>query len=253
MSNEEPIRLNRYLAQCGLGARRKCDELISSGHILINGVKVTELGTKVVPGDRVEYKGRALEPVRKLEYFAYYKPAGVMVTRTDPEGRPTIYDDLRERGFEADHLNYTGRLDCNSEGLLLLTNDGSLIHALTHPRYKIKKIYKVLLDRALDDADIAKMIRGIESEEQLLHAGEVRKLAEAAFCYEVDLYEGKNRQIRRMFDSLDHKIRKLIRVHFASVKLGDLPPGSVRALTEREVAALKRAGFPDKPAPGRPR
>jgi len=207
----------------------------------------------VAPGDRVEYKGQTLEPVRKLEYFAYYKPAGVMVTRNDPEGRPTIYDDLRERGFEAGHLNYTGRLDCNSEGLLLLTNDGSLIHALTHPRYKIKKIYKVLLDRALEEADIAQMIRGIESEEQLLHAGEVRKLADTVFGYEIDLYEGKNRQIRRMFDSLGYKIMKLIRVHFASVKLGELPPGAIRPLTEREVAALKRAGFPEKPAPRRPR
>ena len=138
------VRLNRYLAQCGLGARRKCDLLIESGHVIVNGEKVTSLGTKVRPGiDRVEYKGTALKPLNTLEYLAYNKPRGVMVTREDPEGRATIYETLARAGLDAGHLNYVGRLDFNSEGLLLLTNDGALIHALTHPRFHIKKTYQV--------------------------------------------------------------------------------------------------------------
>jgi 23S rRNA pseudouridine2605 synthase len=249
-NREEPkpgaVRLNRYLAQSGLGARRKCDELIRSGHVYVNGIKVTDLATRVAPDDVVAYRGRTLEPVRQLEYIAYHKPAAVMVTRQDPEGRPTVYDAMREVGFTAEHLNYVGRLDCNSEGLLLFTNDGSLIHALTHPRYNIKKVYHVALDRALTDEDRDRLIRGIESDDQILHAGQVRTVSTSTFEYEVDLYEGKNRQLRRMFEALDYKIMRLIRIIFASVKLGDLRPGAVRPLTAREIAALQHAGYPEK-------
>src|SRR5215470_1838026 len=117
--NKEQMRVNGYLAQCGLGSRRKCDELVRSGHIFVNGEKVTELGAKISPKDRVEYKGKVLRAVRKLEYWAYFKPREIMVTRDDPEGRPTIYDALRRDGLDADLLKYVGRLDYLSEGLLL--------------------------------------------------------------------------------------------------------------------------------------
>jgi len=247
--SSDAIRLNRYLAQCGLGARRKCDELIRSGHVFVNGIKVVDLATRVVPSDVVAYQGRTLESLHRLEYIAYYKPASVMVTRHDPEGRPTVYDAMRDVGFSADHLNYVGRLDCNSEGLLLFTNDGSLIHALTHPRYNIKKVYQVILDRELTEGDRDRLLLGIESEGQVLHAGDVRPAPGAAFSYEVDLYEGKNRQLRRMFAVLDYKIMRLIRIRFASVRLEDLLPGTVRPLTPREVAALKSAGYPEKRTP----
>ncbi|MGA3050939.1 MAG: pseudouridine synthase [Chitinispirillaceae bacterium] len=245
----DAIRLNRYLAQCGLGARRKCDELICSGHVYVNGSKVTNLATRVSPSDAVAYCGRSLKPVRRLEYIAFHKPASVMVTRQDPEGRPTVYDAMRDVGVTADHLNYVGRLDCNSEGLLLFTNDGSLIHALTHPRYNIKKVYHVKLDRALTREDQDRLGTGIESEGQVLHAGEVRTVPSGKFEYEVDLYEGKNRQLRRMFEKLDYKIMRLIRIRFASVRLADLRPGAVRPLTSREIAALKSAGYPEKRSP----
>jgi 23S rRNA pseudouridine2605 synthase len=252
-SNETPpsdaVRLNRYLAQSGLGARRKCDELIRGGHVYINGIKVTDLATRVLPSDVVAYRGRTLEPIHRLEYIAYHKPASVMVTRQDPEGRPTVYDAMRDVGFSADHLNYVGRLDCNSEGLLLFTNDGSLIHALTHPRYNIKKVYHVELDRELTEGDRDRLLLGIESDGQVLHAGEVRTIPGDTFAYEVDLYEGKNRQLRRMFGVLEYKIMRLIRIRFASVRLADLPPGAVRPLTAREVAALKSAGYPEKRRP----
>ena len=215
----------------------------------VNGIPVKELGTKVLPTDTVAYHGKEVKPLFRLEYFAYHKPASVMVTRHDPEGRFTIYDALKQGGFLADHLNYVGRLDFSSEGMLLLTNDGSLIHALTHPRYRIKKTYRVWADRPLTEAEIQRLLDGIESEGQVLHAGSIAMVPGSAFCYEIDLYEGKNRQIRRMFETLGCRVVRLIRTRFASVKLGDLARGEVRHLTPREVAALKAAGFAGKKSP----
>jgi 23S rRNA pseudouridine2605 synthase len=243
----DSMRLNRFLAQSGLGARRKCDELIEGGHVFVNGEKVTALGTKVLPTDKVEYHGRMIKPVRRLEYCAYHKPAGVMVTRDDPEGRLTVFAALKNAGFDRDHLNYIGRLDYVSEGLLLLTNDGNLIHALTHPRYHIKKVYRVLLDRLLTQEDAEKLVEGVEDKGQVLKAGDIREIiAEEGPWYEVDLYDGKNRQLRRMFDSLSYKVMRLQRIQFAAVKLGSLAPGAIRSLTPGETAALLAAGFPKR-------
>jgi 23S rRNA pseudouridine2605 synthase len=243
---EEIIRLNRFLAQAGLGARRKCDEIIKSGHVFVNGAKVTELGTKVSLDDKVEYKGKAVIPVRRLEYWAYHKPPGVMVTRDDPQGRTTVFMALQQAGFEAGHLNYVGRLDYVSEGLLLFTNDGLLIHSVTHPRFQIKKVYQVQINRLLAKFDEEKLLAGIESEGQLLHAGAVKKINGPAGgnWYEVDLYEGKNRQLRRMFEALNYQIARLRRTQFASVRLDDLAIGAIRPLTSKEIAGLKNTGFP---------
>jgi len=240
------MRINKYLAQCGLGARRKCDELVESGHIFVNGKKITELGAKVDPdADKVEYKGKLLRPVRKLEYYAYCKPRGVMVTNSDPEGRPTIYEELRRSGLDADLLKYVGRLDYLSEGLLLLTNDGGLIHALTHPRFQIKKIYIVRTERPLGAGEIAKLRDGIESEGQLLRAASVSQVdvKQNQHWYEIALLEGKNRQIRRMLESIGHEVRRLRRTAFGSVKLGEMKAGEYRKLTERELGGLKNAGY----------
>jgi 23S rRNA pseudouridine2605 synthase len=184
--------------------------------------------------------------VVSFQYLAYYKPQGVIVTKADPEGRTTVFDALRETGRNADGLNYVGRLDVASEGLLLLTNDGNLIHALTHPRYRIKKVYDVQIDKRLSPADAATMIReGIESEGQVLRAGSIRDTGfEDRFWCQMELYEGKKRQIRRMFEALGYAVVRLRRIQFASVKLGDLAPGAARELTAREVDALRSAGFP---------
>jgi len=247
--NNGPVRINKYLAQCGLGARRKCDEFVESGHIFVNGKKVTELGAKVNPGaDRVEYKGKLLRPVRRLEYIAYCKPRGVMVTNSDPEGRPTVYEELRKSGFDADLLKYVGRLDYLSEGLLLLTNDGELIHALTHPRFHIKKVYLVRTGRQLDAGEVSKLRDGVESEGQLLRAASVVQVdvKDGQCWYEIALMEGKNRQIRRMLEGIGHEVRRLRRVAFGSVKLGDMNAGEYRRLTEREIGGLKNAGFKNR-------
>jgi 23S rRNA pseudouridine2605 synthase len=243
-------RLNRYLAACGIGSRRACDALISAGRIFLNGQKVTELGTKVSVGkDKVEYLGAVLAPVEQLRYVAVHKPAGIIVTKNDPEGRPTVFDVVEEAGVTTSDLRYVGRLDVNSEGLLLLTNDGDIIHRLTHPRYHVKKIYVVEIDKKLTSEDATRMVRdGIESEGQVLHAGSVDLVfGSAGFVYRVELYEGKKRQIRRMFSECGYKVLRLKRTRFGPVDLGTLAPGKVRDLTNDEIGALRAAGFPASP------
>jgi len=246
--NDELIRLNRYCAACGLGSRRSCDDIIAAGRIFVNGKRITELGTKIHPrSDYVEYEGKPVVPKRPPTYIAYYKPRGVMVTASDPEGRPTVYDALKRTGYDPESLRYIGRLDFNSEGLLLMTNDGELVHALTHPRYHIKKVYEVCIGVRLSSSEMRLITEeGIESEGQVLKVGKITSMArtEDGFWYLVDLYEGKKRQIRRIFEGLTHTVMRLKRIQFASVKLGELELGAARELTEREVAALKSAGFP---------
>jgi 23S rRNA pseudouridine2605 synthase len=247
------IRLNRYCAQCGLGSRRHCDELIASGKIVVNGRAVGELGTKVDPlHDTIEYKGCVVRPLSSANHVAYHKPRGVIVTSSDPQGRTTVFDSLSRLGFDTSGLRYIGRLDVDSEGLLVLTSDGSLVHALTHPRYHIKKVYEVCIDKRFPVAHARKLVdEGVESEGQLLRAGDVASMNLATtegHWYRVDLYEGKKRQIRRMFESLGYAVIRLKRVQFASVKLADLAPGAARQLSDREVAALMAAGYSSHPA-----
>ncbi len=243
------VRLNRYCAQCGLGSRRHCDTLIESGRIRVNGEAIHRLGVKIDPRcDKVEYAGNILRPADGAVYLAYHKPRGVIVTQSDPQGRETVYDALEKIGHAAPGLRYIGRLDFNSEGLLLLTSDGNLVHALTHPRYHIKKVYEVCVDKMVLAGDARIMVtEGVESEGQLLRAGNVSAMSLKTVdghWYSVDLYEGKKRQIRRIFEGLGYAVKRLKRIQFASVKLGDLQPGTARLLTEKEVAALLAAGFP---------
>jgi len=243
------VRLNRFLAQCGIGSRRACDELIASGHVYCNGVRVAEMGLKIDPvNDRIEYRGKEVRRIAASEYYAYYKPREVMVTAVDPEGRTTIYDALAKGGRDMRHLRYVGRLDYQSEGLLLLTNDGDVIHALTHPRFHIKKVYHLKAERRLTDDEIKTLLGGVESRGVRLTAGAVRPISmdgdgRKQYWYEIDLYEGKNRQLRRMFESISVLVGRLRRVQFGPIKLGSLCPGMVRPLTPREISALKHTGF----------
>lgn len=243
------IRLNRYLAQCGLGSRRECDKLISSGNVKINGENIIELGTKIDPENVViEYRGEIVKKALEKEYIAYHKSCGTMVTSKDPQGRETIYETLNKNGYDAVHLNYVGRLDRNSEGLLLLTNDGDLIHALTHPRFHIKKVYQVKINKDLLNSDLEKMITtGIMSDGQRLCAGAIRCIdkgrSNGEIWYEIDLYEGKNRQIRRMFEGCGYEIIRLKRTQFSVIKLRSLTRGKYRFLQEREIKGLKNQGF----------
>ena len=242
------IRLNRYCAQCGLGSRRYCDSLIESGKIAVNGAIIGQLGVKIDPvRDKVEYRGVAVQPASLAIHLAYHKPRGIIVTKSDPQGRETVFESLEKEGYDTTPLRYIGRLDFNSEGLLLLTSDGSLVHALTHPRYHIKKVYEVCVDKKVLVADGRKMVEdGVLSEGEILHAGKVTAMnlkTEDGHWYCVDLYEGKKRQIRRIFEGLGYAVRRLKRIQFASVKIGELVPGKARSLTDREVAALMAAGY----------
>lgn len=257
--NDPMIRLNKYLASCGKGSRRSCDDLISAGHVLVNGIKVTGMGTKIDP-DRdtvtIQGHGGVIEPIHHHEYWAYYKPRGLMVTADDPQGRPTIYDAIQKQlGRPVNHFKYCGRLDLHSEGLLVLTSDGDLVYALTHPRFQIKKVYHVCINKTLAETDRKRMVEdGIESEDVVLHAASITPLRQGVrrfgtdgrllleeFWYEVVLFEGKKRQIRRMFSALSYDVARLKRVQFSSVTLDDLDCGALRRLTEKEVASLKNS------------
>lgn len=246
------MRLNRFLAQCGLGSRRSCEQLIRAGRIRINGVTITDLATQVDPSqDKVEYKGKDIQAVRPLQYVAYHKPKGPVVTHNDPQGRQTVYDALEQScGHSMTHLNYVGRLDRNSEGLLLLTNDGALIHGLTHPRYHIKKVYRVRTEGPVPEEDLRRMTHeGVVSQGQVLHAKIAKPVQPAQakrgteHWYEIHLLEGKNRQIRRMFESLSHRIVRLKRTRFGPIKLGGQKRGAVRKLAEDEISALRSVGY----------
>ncbi len=244
------VRLNKYLAQCGLGSRRKCDELIASGAVIVNGKAVSDMGVKVDPAQvTVEVGKKKVQRVETLKYFAFYKPKDTIVTAADPQGRTTVYDFLKKRGVDNTGLKYVGRLDRNSEGLLILTNDGDLVHALTHPRFQIKKVYRVRIDRRLLPEDATRMIKeGVRSEDVLLRAGDIREVIAAEpgrkkeFWYEIDLFEGKNRQIRRMLEGTDYRVMRLKRIQFGSVRLGGMLRGQIRPLTEREVSGLRNTG-----------
>lgn len=245
--NSARIRINRFLARAGLGSRRECERLVTAGRVLLNGSLVTELSTTVDPvHDTVEYRGKAISQVRTMEYVAYHKPTGTLVSRRDPHHPETIYDTIRKaHGADLSHLRYVGRLDRNSEGLLLLTNDGDLVHALTHPRFHVKKVYHVVVDRQVGGEHIDTMVnQGIRSDGDTLSAGSVARLPKRnGYWYQVELYEGKNRQIRRMFDAFGYRIRRLIRVQFGAVRLGDLSCGAYRRLTEKEVGGLRNLGY----------
>lgn len=243
--SEGLIRLNRYLASTGIGSRRECDTLIEKRLVSVNGKIVDELGVKVDPArDVICFSGNVVKPAAQKIYIAYHKQPGTVVTADDPEGRPTVYDELVKKGVDITALKYVGRLDMFSEGLLLFTNDGDLVHALTHPRFHIKKVYEVKTDKPITPTDIEKLTGpGVESEGQILHAGSVRQLETPAGFTEIVLYEGKNRQIRRMLEVLGYKVLRLVRTQFSSVKLRDLPAGEVRSLSEREVASLASRGY----------
>jgi len=237
------IRINRYLAECGVGSRRQCDEVILSGKVLING-EVAQIGAQVDKDtDEILLDGKKILSDLQKRYYAYHKTKGAIVSRSDENGRATIYDALKKLNVENyEALKYVGRLDFNSEGLLLLTNDGDLAFTLTHPKFQVKKVYFVKIGRELGIAEMKKIVEtGVVSEGENLKAAAVRfKFRDGdKFCYEMDLCEGKNRQVRRIFEALGEKVIQLKRLSFASVKLGDLPYGKIRELSQAEVEALK--------------
>lgn len=234
----KPVRLNKYIANAGICSRREADALISSGVVSINGVIITEMGTKVNPGDTVQYDGATLVSERK-KYVLLNKPKGYITTTDDPQERRTVMALIKEACKE--RIYPVGRLDRNTTGLLLFTNDGDMAKKLTHPKHGAKKLYHVELDRPLTKADMDKIYSGIELEDGMVYVDEIAYIDDSSSKKEVgiEIHSGKNRIIRRIFESLQYEVVKLDRVMFADLTKKDISRGMWRFLTEKEVSFLK--------------
>ena len=234
------MRLQRYLAASGVASRRRSEELIVAGLVRVNGRVVRELGTSVVPEDVVEFGGRIVAPALEPAYIVMNKPLGVVTTMRDPEGRRTIADVLRGHAWER-RVVPVGRLDYDTAGVLLLTDDGALAHVLTHPRFGVEKTYRALLRGRLTADDVADMQRGMKLDDGPAQPARLRVVATRrdASSVDVTIHEGRNRQVRRMFEELGHPVTGLTRLRFGPIGLGTLAPGEIRAATAREVSALR--------------
>jgi 23S rRNA pseudouridine2605 synthase len=227
------MRLNRFLAAAGLGSRRQCDELISAGRVAISGKICTDFSAQPGGRDHVKVDGKLVR-VAPLLTIMFHKPAGFVSTRRDPHVRDTVFDLLPAK---FSRLFSIGRLDAQTEGLLLLTNDGELAQRLTHPRYKIEKEYEVTLDRPWDAALAPKLLRGILLDAQRATISRLHFVSPTLL--RVVLRQGIKRQIRRMFGAVGYHVKHLLRVRIGNLRLGDLPRGHWRALTKRELECLE--------------
>ena len=232
-------RLQKVLAAAGLGSRRQCEELILTGRVDVDGEVVMQLGTRVNPGkQRIRVDGMELRKPKTV-WYALNKPVGVVCTNRDPGGRPRAVDLVPE---SKERLFAVGRLDMNSEGLLLLTNDGELANQLAHPRYEITKTYRVLV-AGQPTAEVMKQLRkGVYLSEGLTRISGVtiKRRYKKSTILEMVLKEGKNREIRRVLARVGHKVMRLVRVAIGPVKLGDLEPGDSRRLDRKEIEALRQ-------------
>lgn len=229
-------RLNKYLADCGVASRRACDELIASGRVCVNGRIVKKLGTRVTNDDGVTLDGRLVQPQKKKVYVLLNKPVGYITSLKDERGRKTVLDivNLPERVFPV------GRLDYDSEGLLILTNDGPLAHQLTHPKFQVSKTYKVTLGKKIDTVSLKQLAEGIVLEDGPTLPCKIDYWGRSKSVVKVVLREGRNRQIKRMFAALGFKISRLKRTQFGPCDLKGLRRGEWRFLTEDEVIHLKQ-------------
>lgn len=231
------VRLQKFLAESGVASRRASEQCIAEGRVTVNGEVVRELGTKVDPSrDQVAVDGRSVKPKRKL-YVALNKPPGVVCTRRDPEDRNTVADLLPK---EWSNLFPVGRLDFSSEGLIFLTNDGDFCLKLTHPRYGVRKKYRVTVEGRIDEDLAEKLVKGMVHEGERLKAERARVLVSnnTASLLEIELAEGKNRELRRMFEVLGRNVAKLQRIQIGPIKLGELRVGRWRTLTDAEIKHL---------------
>lgn len=228
------MRLNRFLAAAGVASRRKCDELIASRRVTINGRVCTDFSTQPTELDHVKVSGKLVR-VSGTMTIALHKPAGFVSTRNDPHARDTVFDLLPSK---FPRLFNIGRLDAKSEGLLLLTNDGHLSQQLTHPRHMVEKEYELTLDRQWDSALAQKLFRGIMLDGKRAHIARLHSIGPTRL--RVVLRQGLNQQIRRMFYTVRYDVKRLVRIRIGNLRLGDLPPGHWRPLTKSELTGLKK-------------
>jgi 23S rRNA pseudouridine2605 synthase len=238
---EELVRLNKFIANSGVCARREADELIRMGYILVNGKKVTELGTKVKSTDTVTYKGKDLTPGKKV-YILLNKPKGYVTTVKDPHAEFTVLDLVKDATSE--RIYPVGRLDKNTTGVLLLTNDGDLAGKLTHPKYGAVKVYHVHTDNAVTRNDLETIVKGVVLEEGTVGVDAVSfPDPDDHTQVGLEIHSGQNRVVRRIFEKLGYRVRKLDRVSFAGLTKKNLQRGTWRHLTPKEVSMLKRGIF----------
>lgn len=231
------VRLNKYLANAGICSRRDADTFIASGNVTVNGKVITEMGYKVSPGDEVHFDGRLLQSEKK-EYVLLNKPKNFITTTRDEKGRRTVMELISRAS--ASRLLPVGRLDRNTTGLLLFTNDGDLAKRLTHPKHGVRKIYHVELDKSLKDSDLNKIRQGLELEDGPIEVDEVSYVSGAPKReVGIRLHSGRNRIVRRIFEHLGYRVVKLDRVSFAGLTKKDLPRGHWRHLTTQEVNTLR--------------
>ncbi|MBN2173606.1 MAG: rRNA pseudouridine synthase [Bacteroidales bacterium] len=234
----QPVRLNKYIANAGICSRREADKLILSGVIKVNGEVVKEMGTKVLPTDKVQFDDQVLKAEKKY-YVLLNKPKGYITTTDDPFDRKTVM--FLTKNACKERIYPVGRLDRNTTGLLLMTNDGDLAKKLTHPKHKVRKIYHVVLDKNLQKADMMKIANGLELEDGFIKVDEIAYVKDSTSKKEIgiEIHSGKNWIVRRIFESLDYKVEKLDRVMFAGLTKKDIPRGKWRFLTEKELNFLR--------------
>lgn len=232
------MRLNKYIASAGVCSRRKADELIANGNVKINGIVVREMGAQVEEGDVVSVNGTEIKADAAKVYVAVNKPMGYITSMDDDKDRQTVADlvaDIPERLFPV------GRLDYNTTGLLIMTNDGALTYALTHPKHEVSKTYVATVAGVLSNARLARLRKGVDIGGFVTSPAQVRVLRQnpRSAVVEISIHEGKNRQVRKMFAAVGNKVQSLERVAIGDIRLGRLLPGHYRKLTKAEIEYLK--------------
>lgn len=232
------MRLQKYLASCGVASRRNAEKLIAEGHVTVDGVCITEMGVQVEDHQVVCVDGRKVTPETEKHYILYHKPAGEVTTVSDPEGRATVLDRFRDYPVR---LYPVGRLDYDSEGLLLLTNDGDLTERMLHPSMEVDKVYLARVSNQVTPEEARKLASGVMVDGRKTARAKTKILSVQNLFTDmlITIHEGRNRQVRKMVEQIGHEVVMLRRIRFGPLKLGDLPRGQWRHLTKEELDELK--------------
>lgn len=233
------MRLQKYLASCGVASRRAAEKLIAEGHVTVGGQKITEMGVQVEDGQVICVDGKRVRPEVEKHYIIYHKPAGEVTTVSDPEGRATVLDRFRDYPVR---LYPVGRLDYDSEGLLLLTNDGDLTERMLHPSMEVDKTYLARVSNQVTPEEARQLERGVMVDGRKTARAKVHILSVQNLFTDmiITIHEGRNRQVRKMVEQIGHQVVMLRRIRFGPLKLGELPRGMWRPLTQEELDALKK-------------
>lgn len=233
------MRLQKYLAACGVASRRASEKLIAEGRVSVDGTVITEMGTQVEEGQRVCVDGKPVQPEAQKHYLMYHKPAGEVTTAHDPEGRATVLDRFKDYPVR---LYPVGRLDYDSEGLLLLTNDGDLTERMLHPSREVDKVYLARVSNVVTPQEARRLERGVMVDGRMTSHAKAKILSQQNLFTDmlITIHEGRNRQVRKMVEQIGHQVVMLRRIRFGPLKLGDLPRGMWRPLTDEELNQLRQ-------------